>query len=254
MLMRSAAASALAHSRPGMRAMKSKNTVLKTAAAALRSNRREYREHVLQKAALFIFGEHPFLGLRARDRDAGSIQILAKTDDDGSTLRSSKTPRACARSIMSRPLSRCRSARSLVQRISSFEDTARLALNCAITACHLHEWVLGDWLKTDYAKWKELDTRDKSTFVTWLKRECPGFDTLQDSTNGAKHFIRQQESETQRVAGFGMGPYGVGPYGKSYLLIDYGEDADRQRWQTAEDLLGDAGSSRKSSKSAFSLA
>jgi hypothetical protein len=29
------------------------------------------------------------------------------------------------------------------------EDSARLALNCAITAYHLHEWVWGDWLKTD---------------------------------------------------------------------------------------------------------
>jgi hypothetical protein len=36
------------------------------------------------------------------------------------------------------------------------QDSARLALNCIITAYHLHEWVWGDWLKTDYAAWKEL--------------------------------------------------------------------------------------------------
>ncbi len=60
------------------------------------------------------------------------------------------------------------------------EDSARLALNCAITAYHLHEWVWGDWLKTDYAVWKKLGIRDKESFVAWLERECPGFNTLQE--------------------------------------------------------------------------
>jgi hypothetical protein len=119
------------------------------------------------------------------------------------------------------------------------EDSARLALNCAITAYHLHEWVWGDWLKTDYAVWKKLGIRDKESFIAWLERECPGFDTLEDLANGAKHFVRQQDFGTQRVAGFGMGPYGIGPFGKSYLLIDYGEPAGDQRWKTARDLLSD---------------
>jgi hypothetical protein len=30
--------------------------------------------------------------------------------------------------------------------------SSRLALNCVITAYHLHEWVWGDWLKSDYSK------------------------------------------------------------------------------------------------------
>ena len=33
-------------------------------------------------------------------------------------------------------------------------DSARHALNCIITAYHLHEWVWGDWLNADYATWK----------------------------------------------------------------------------------------------------
>jgi hypothetical protein len=36
------------------------------------------------------------------------------------------------------------------------QDSGRLALNCIITAYHLHEWVWGDWLKTDYAAWKQF--------------------------------------------------------------------------------------------------
>jgi len=126
---------------------------------------------------------------------------------------------------------------------ADFEDfaneqgSARLALNCIITAYHLHEWVWGDWLKADYATWKELEIRDKESFVARIERECPAFKTVQDLTNGAKHFIREQNVQTSHVGGFGMGPYGGGPYGASYLLIDYGADAGDQRWKTGKDLI-----------------
>src|SRR5580693_3739398 len=117
------------------------------------------------------------------------------------------------------------------------QDSARLALNCIITAYHLHEWVWGDWLQTDYAAWKQLNIMDKASFVAWIERECPAFTTVQDLANGAKHFIRKQSVETKRVGGFGAGPFGVGPYGTSYLLIDYGAGAGDQRYETAKDLI-----------------
>jgi hypothetical protein len=117
------------------------------------------------------------------------------------------------------------------------QDSARLALNCIVTAYHLHEWVWGDCLKTDHAVWKQLGIRDRETFIAWTERECPGFKTIQDLANGAKHFIRKQDVQTRHVGGFGMGPYGVGPYGASYLLIDYGADAGAERWKTARELL-----------------
>jgi len=121
---------------------------------------------------------------------------------------------------------------------SKEQDSARLALNCIITAYHLHEWVWGDWLKTQHALWTEFGIRDKSSFVAWIEQKCPAFRTVQDLANGAKHFIRKQDVTTSHVGGFGMGPYGVGPYGASYLLIDYGADAGEQRWNTAGDLIG----------------
>jgi hypothetical protein len=116
-------------------------------------------------------------------------------------------------------------------------QSARLALNCINTAYHLHEWVWGDWLKSDHATWKELGIRDKESFIAWLDRECPGFQTLQGLANGAKHFIRNQKTETRRVSGYGMGPYGVGSYGQGYLLIDHGTSASEQRWRTARELI-----------------
>ena len=75
----------------------------------------------------------------------------------------------------------------------------RLALNCAMTAYHMHEWVSGDWLKTDYAVWKELGIRDIETFLAWIDRACPWFPVIQGLTNGAKHFIRDQGFQALRV-------------------------------------------------------
>jgi len=118
-------------------------------------------------------------------------------------------------------------------------DSARHALNCIITAYHLHEWVWGDWLKADHATWRNLSIRDHDSFKEWLDANWPGFSVTQSLANGAKHFIRQAPVGTERVAGYGCGPYGVGPYGQPYLLIDYGATA-ANRWQTAEQLIDDA--------------
>ena len=115
--------------------------------------------------------------------------------------------------------------------------SARLALNCILTAYHLHEWVWGDWLKAEHSVWITLGVSDKSSFVAWIEGECPAFKTMQQLANGTKHFVRDQGFETRRVGGYGMGPYGVGPYGKSYLLIDYGEEGGELRWKTAQELI-----------------
>jgi hypothetical protein len=104
-----------------------------------------------------------------------------------------------------------------------------------ITAYHLHEWIWGDWLKADYATWQRIGLRDLASFREWLTTAWPGFQTAEALTNGAKHFT--QAPVTERIAGYGEGPYGIGPYGEPYLLIDHGSSAAAQRWQTAEQLL-----------------
>jgi hypothetical protein len=134
--------------------------------------------------------------------------------------------------------------------------SARLALNCAITAYHLHEWVWGDWLKTDFVTWKALGIRDKETFLGWIDKVCPPFSTIQQLTNGTKHFGPVQQFKTERVgappfmfddrgAGFDVGvfdgpmPYEAAKHGNGYLLIDYGDGAGSHRWRTAVALLDD---------------
>lgn len=127
--------------------------------------------------------------------------------------------------------------------VADFDDfmaephSARRALHCAITAYHLHEWVWGDWLRTDRATKATLGISDKRSFLGWIDRHCVWFPGVQGLANGTKHFARNQGFDTMRIGGYGQGPYGIGPYGQGYLLIDYGEDAGEHRWQPAAHLL-----------------
>ena len=126
--------------------------------------------------------------------------------------------------------------------------STRLAVNCALTAYHLHEWVWGDWLKAR----KVFKTKDD--FLAWIDSACPWFETIQELANGAKHFRASEQFKTERVgappfmfdelgAGFDEGawdgpmPYVAESHGNGYLLIDYGEGIGPHRWKTAAALL-----------------
>jgi hypothetical protein len=127
--------------------------------------------------------------------------------------------------------------------------SARLAVNCALTAYHLHEWVWGDWLKADYATWKSLGIRDKESFLAWIDKACPWFSTIQELANGTKHFGAPSFTTEFAVSP----PYVYGepatewdegspkPYvadgGKGHLLIDFGPGTGSHRWQTAGMLI-----------------
>jgi len=65
---------------------------------------------------------------------------------------------------------------------------SRQAINCAISAYHLAEWIWGDWLQTDYDTWRKLKIRDKASFLNWVHSAQPWFTVVQDITNGSKHF------------------------------------------------------------------
>jgi hypothetical protein len=98
------------------------------------------------------------------------------------------------------------SSHDFLQKLESdFDDfikeshSTRLALNCAITAYHLHEWVWGDWLKTDSNIRKTLRIRDYNDFLKWIDDNCPWFSTVQELTNGTKHFRTAQGFKAERV-------------------------------------------------------
>jgi hypothetical protein len=114
-------------------------------------------------------------------------------------------------------------------------------LNCIITAYHLHDRIWARWLKGDAETKQKMRFNDKNGFAAWLDKEWPGFVIIQELTNGTKHLRPMEKTkDTQRIAGYGQGPYGVGPYGQPCLLIDYGDDAGSGRWRTVDDLLDEA--------------
>lgn len=59
-----------------------------------------------------------------------------------------------------------------VRRISG----AALAINCAISAFHVAEWIWGDWLNADHQTWRKLKgIRDRSEFLGWIDGETQWF-------------------------------------------------------------------------------
>jgi hypothetical protein len=122
--------------------------------------------------------------------------------------------------------------------LSNEPDSARLAINAAITAYHLAEWVWGDWLKTDFETWRRLSIRDEVSFKAWIDKNCFYFPVMQRITNGSKHFIKKEAENTLKSGGWGEGAYGVGPYGKGSLQVDVGDDGDPY-WIEASVLIED---------------
>jgi hypothetical protein len=99
-------------------------------------------------------------------------------------------------------------------------DSARHAMNCAITAHHMADWVWGDFVKSDAALKIRLGVRDIHDFLRWIDTQTVWYGLVQSLSNGSKHFIRKAAEGTQKIEGFGMGGFGQGPFGMSYLAIE----------------------------------
>lgn len=130
--------------------------------------------------------------------------------------------------------------------------SGRLALNCALTAYHMHEWVWGDWLKKSSPVRTALGIgKGKGDFLAWIDRHCIWFLWIQGLANGTKHTTPQsfQALRVSRLpfsfdapgAGWDEGawdgpmPFVVG--GDVLLLIDNGPDAGEHRWMPVGMLL-----------------
>ena len=153
-------------------------------------------------------------------------------------------------------------SRDLLNKLEAdFEDlkadpmSARHALNAVVTAYHLHEWVWGEWLGTDFVTWKAIAgqdrtakseqqpivIRDRDSFRRWLKDRCYWFEPMEELTNGSKHFARDGQSSTHVASRFGSGPYGLGPFHHSFLYVDLGASKGvNDRYRTITRLIEDA--------------
>jgi hypothetical protein len=100
------------------------------------------------------------------------------------------------------------------------QDSARLAMNCAITAHHMADWVWGDFVKGDAVLKAKLGIKRKEDFMAWIDGQTVWYGLVQSLSNGSKHFIRDYAKGTQKIEGCGKGGYGQGPFGMSYLAIE----------------------------------
>jgi hypothetical protein len=111
------------------------------------------------------------------------------------------------------------------------------AMNCILSAYHLHEWIWARSFKdTRPLILDGVTIHEKKDFVNWLSMNCPHFDLLQEFANGTKHCAPVHS--TGQIKGFGRGPFGIGPFGKAYLLIDLGHDnPSNRRYLVASTVL-----------------
>src|SRR5262245_11977724 len=72
------------------------------------------------------------------------------------------------------------------------QDSARHAMNCAITAFHVHDWVWNDFLKQDQALRAKLGIGNKKhDFAAWIVHKGSfWFSAVGEIANGSKHFGR----------------------------------------------------------------
>ena len=112
------------------------------------------------------------------------------------------------------------------------------AMNAAVFAYHLHEWLWSHVLKPRKPVTLENSSiASKEDFKSWLELNCPHFNLLQNLVNGSKHAYPVNGA---KIAGYGEGPYGVGPYGSPYLLIDLGAQVPN-RYLVASTVIREAG-------------
>lgn len=112
-----------------------------------------------------------------------------------------------------------------------------LAMNAVLSNFHLYEWVWAQILKPmTPPTLRGAVFRSKAEWLQWLDANCPHFPIMQALANGSKHcFVA---NDTEKVGGYGEGPYGVGPFGKPYLLIDLGAEVEPEnRWLVGHELI-----------------
>ena len=104
------------------------------------------------------------------------------------------------------------------------QDSARHAMNCAITAFHVHDWVWNDFLKQDQTLRARLGIgKKKHEFVEWIIQQTIWFSLVGEIANGRKHFSRGPSFRVPRANDFVKEAYAEPGYFASHFAIDQGE-------------------------------
>jgi hypothetical protein len=129
----------------------------------------------------------------------------------------------------------------LVEEQQDFEKShclsARHAINAAMTAYHLHEWVWGAFVKVrpDLHRMWRLSPGKRSNckhFKKWLETQCPAFADAEKVTDGTKHFDASAIPTGEHKGAFQRGAFQANAFDVGYLWIE--QDGRKRR---AEELI-----------------
>lgn len=127
--------------------------------------------------------------------------------------------------------------------VDDFDDlfndplSTRHAINCALSAYHMHEWVWGDWLKADKATQQKLGIEGFNEWRAWVKIKEPFFEVVESLANGSKHF------GTSNANGLMTQVYRFEPGGHDYedfigRSLDVGfQDGNDIHWMDVSQIL-----------------
>lgn len=139
-----------------------------------------------------------------------------------------------------------RNSRDFYQKLlQEFDDfrrdnlSARHAINCAVTAYHMHEWVWGDWLKKNTVAKAKLGISDKDSFLAWIDTNEPFFSVVQDLANGSKHFDRKTMQKTQVAGAFDAAASDGHAFDIARLEVELDDGGGETRRVLAEILFND---------------
>lgn len=103
--------------------------------------------------------------------------------------------------------------------------TAVLLLN------HIPSWLQHKLSSDERSVLGMSDTRAGQPVNELFHGKTGDLDLVRSIANGFKHL--QPVNLTERIVGYGKGPFGIGPFGKPYLLINLGDDLPaNRRWET----------------------
>jgi len=80
--------------------------------------------------------------------------------------------------------------RKLMDDYSEFQEnitSSRLAINCAMTAWHLTEWIFYEFYNIPSSSFNSV-----SAFQQDIKRQCYSLQIMHDLTTGTKHFFTKK--------------------------------------------------------------
>ena len=115
--------------------------------------------------------------------------------------------------------------------------SARHAMNCAITAHHMHDWVWVDFLKRNIELRKRLGIKSRNDFIKWIVEKSIWFSLVQGISNGSKHMQYDPALKAQHVGGWGVAKWDEHNWGQTHLVIDMGGDDPGSRYMHIATLL-----------------